>query len=425
MTKRKKKTRDRAGDLSFVRAFLRQLLKDSSFSSDPRDMLRGASWFRAAEGILTLPSSEYREYKRVLTRLDKQLAPDDDLSRAAIESALLDAVFATVDIPQSRNSDAQIRMDEAVAAIQELANRKLETYECWLKVGGLDKRSLPSAFGRIRFVAFTNYQRRQLRKRFKAKQRPFLAASEERLLGSNVAIVKCEARDVKAAPALAERALQATIECLNFFSDLLDYNHGWLFLPGEGEPTLKTRIAVDGNGAFVNESHATGPIGGYAIARLRSQTGIKRAVKRVSALLQGESTAVDALLLRAVRWAGRATVAPVREEGFILNTIALECIVLPSVNQGELSHRFSQRIGRMLSRTVRDRREFQRMATRLYNVRSEVIHSGAYRVSEDDAHNMRLLTKHVILTLLTDSSVRRFAKEKELNDWYEDRMMGS
>ena len=416
---------DRAGDLSFVRAFLRQLLKDSRFSSDPRDMLKGSSWFREDEGILTLPSSEYGEYKRVLARLDKQLAPDNDLSRAAIESALLDAVFTTVDIPKNRDSDAHIRMEEAVTAIQELANRKVETYECWLEVSGLDKRSLPSAFGRIRFVAFTDYQRRQLRRRFKAKQRPFLAASERRLLGSNVAIVKCEARDVKAAPALAERELQATIECLNFFSDLLDYNHGWLYLPGGGGPTLKTRIAVDRKGAFVNESRAIGPIGGYGITRLRSQVGINRAVRQVSALLQGGSTAVDALLLRAVRWAGRATVAPVREEGFILNMIALECVVLPGVNQGELSHRFSQRIGRIMSRTVPGRREFQRMATKLYNVRSEIIHRGVYRVSEDDAHNMRLLTKHVILMLLADSSVVHFVKEKELNDWYEDSMMGS
>ena len=98
--------------------------------------------------------------------------------------------------------------------------------------------------------------------------------------------------------------------------------------------------------------------GFFSIAEVReSAEGMVRcAFDRVESLLEKSRNEVEELLLTAVRWAGRATVARTREEAFLLFAIALECLVLPKEGD-ELRYRLSQRVARLCGENVEQRLE--------------------------------------------------------------------
>ena len=410
------------GDLSFVSKFLLRLVDNTPSSPDPRETLTGHTWIRQDEGMLTLDSNEYRDYQEVRTELAKKLAPEEDLSKATIDSALQDAIFATLDIRNRSNEDTNNRVKEAVQSLRGLTDRPSEAFKCWSEVRGLDLNSLPTSFGHIRFVKFTDCELNNLLARLKPNNSALLASLSKRLMGTGLGIVERKARDIRAAIVLASREEQITVECLNFFSDMLDYNHSWLSLPGGHETAVTTKIAVGRGGAFVTDSRV-GPVGGYDIARLRSQPNIQAVVQRVDQLLQERESEVDELLLKALRWAGRATVAPSRGEAFMLYAIALECVVLPGADRGELRHRLSQRIAKVTQDSVAKRAELQKTMSRLYDVRSKIVHSGHYKVQEDELYLIRNITKGVILRLLTDVGIAKLEKASDLDRWYEERML--
>ena len=411
------------GDLSFVRDFLQRLVENTPSSSVPHDFSIGRTLIKQDEGMLTLDSNEYRDYLKVRAELNKKLAPEGDLSPSTIDFALREAIFTALDIRNRSGADAKSRVKEAVLVLHDIRNQPSEPFECWLEIGGLDPNSLPSSFGRVRFVVFTDYQIRRLSKRSKTNLSALLDARTERLLGSCFAIAESRGRDIRAATTLAMREVQATVECLNFFSDMLDYNHSWLFLPGDQKTTVTTKIAFGDHGRFTVESKAVGPMGGYDVKRLRSQPNIRGIVKRISRLLQKRGGEVDELLLKALRWAGRATVAPLRNEAFMLYAIALECVVLPGSDRGELRHRLSQRVAKVTQDTVAKRTETQKLIGRLYDVRSKIVHTGLYAVNEDELYRMRNVAKGVILTLLKDTRVAGLNTAGQLDQWYEDRML--
>ena len=264
MKKQKKKNVRRYDvDLSFVSDFLGRLLANTASNLRPREIFSGRTWIRQDEGMLTLDSGEYRDYKDVRGELIKRLAPEEDISATAIESSLQDAIFAAVDICKRRDSNTDSRISAAVRSLRELNDRPSETFECWIEVRGLAASSLPSPFGRVRFAELTMCQIHDLSRRIGPNSSAFLTARSERLEGNCFAVLESEARDIGAAIELATREVQATVECLNFFSDMLDFNSSWLYLPGDHETTVTTKIAIGDGGQFAAESKIVGPRNDY------------------------------------------------------------------------------------------------------------------------------------------------------------------
>ena len=422
--KRRNGVRHYSGDLEFVRDFLWRILDDATASSDPSTIFDDPFWYREDEGMLSLNWDAYIEYQAVLEKLTRDLAPSGDLSQSLVGSTLQDAMFAVRDVPNRRKPDPSTRVKDALKTLRGITLRPSEPFECWIEIGGLDEKSLPTPFGRVRFVVYTEYQRHRLYRRVKSKSRVLLASRDQRLLGRCFGVVTCDARDIEAARVLAEREVRATVECLNIFYDLIPHNHSWLFLPGEQETTTTTTIVVGVQGNFARRSSIVGPVGGYTLIRLRRQKGISKAVTRINRLLQTRPrNEVEEILVTSVRWAGRATVARLREEAFLLYAIALECAVLPSTGEGELSHRLSQRVARLLSGSVDERLKNQKTVRTLYRIRSEIVHSGLYEVREGDLGLIGDITKRVIFKQLADSAVAGLTKTDELEHWYEQRML--
>ena len=417
--------------LKKVKCFLSELAKDASSYANVADMNKSPYWFfQQGEGGVFLPSATYKEFVQIRNELMDSFSHADDLSRSAVESVLREAIFEVLDIQKQRDPNLPVRLDGAMERLCTFLERRPQDYECWAEVGGLDNTSLPGSFGSVRFNIFDTDQIQKIKKIIQTKhtrdRTDELEYIEDELkkslLGRPTAVVKVTAFDAKAAIALAERRIRATVECLNFFSDMIPYNDGWIFLPTKQEMpgSNSMRLAVADDGSIKASGSDDEPVGRFSFAALRERTEgmVTVAVNRVDSLLTEQRDKVEELILTAVRWAGRATVAKTREESFLLFAIALECLVLPTQSD-ELTYRLSQRVARLLGEDVDTRVKLAKRTKELYGIRSKVVHSGHYEVTEVECNEVRTIAKNVILKLLTNSNVEQCRKPKELHEYFE------
>lgn len=425
----KKQSFPKHSKLRFVRNFLKNISTNISIYSPLSDK-HGDFWYRKDEGFLFLKPKEREEYGKVHEKLVKEFCKEEDLSDSAIDSALKTAVFECLDISKRRNADIDVRLDKAIGRLWKFLNLPPEEYEVYIKVAGLDIASLPANFGRIRFVVFNAYQLQKLKKPFQMKNPADLSDRLDAiddmfkpLLNHSIAIVKVNARDKQAAKALAEREVRATLECLNFFSDIIPSCYTSLSIPTERKSnsiewaTVATESGTVNTFGVFTDTDATA--GGFSIKKLRQNESpmVRSAIKRIESLLRKSDDEVKELTLRAVRWGGRATTEETREESFLFFVIALECLLSPRGNSGELRYRFSQRIAQLIGRDTSERKEVMEKAKKLYDIRSKIVHSGHYETTEKRYYEVRNIAKIVIFKLLTNRYVKRFHHSKEFEDW--------
>ena len=416
-------------DLAFVRDFLSNFVNNVSFGGIPE---RHHFWSRKDEGSLFLPPETREEYLNVRKKLLRISARDEDLSETAIDLALRTAVFEVVDIPKRRDRALPVRVNKALEKLERFLTSPPGEYKCWIEVGGLDTTSLPTCFGDVRFVVFGADQMQTLKETIQTKHT--ICRSEklafidgqlaESFLDRPTALVKVGARDAKAALALAKRTVRATIECLNFFSDMISHSHAWLFLPGRREShSSGACLTVASNGSMGVDVADEGLLESFSIAEVRSIERIRDAVKRAESLLVKKNhNEVEEMILTAVRWGGRATIAKTPEESFLLFAIALECVVLPQ--QGaELTYRLSQRAARLVGENGDQRLKLFKIAKKLYGIRSKIVHSGHYEVTEEERDEVRAAAKEVIVRLLMNRDVQQCRKSKELDEWFDKQAL--
>ena len=90
-------------------------------------------------------------------------------------------------------------------------------------------------------------------------------------------------------------------------------------------------MALADDGSFLDSAKAQS-FGTFSFDRFGELAGpVSDAGGRVDALLRkAERGPVDELLLRAVRWVGRAAAATTPEDAFLYSMIALDCVVRPT-----------------------------------------------------------------------------------------------
>lgn len=384
----------------------------------------GSFWSRAGEGSLHLSADEYRAYHRLVQRARDVLAPDGDLSEAVIDSALQKAIFDVVDSPGTRAADVEVRIGQAVNECRSFIEEPPQEYECWLEVEGLATASLPAAFGATRFVLLGGQEFERLAERVRTEhtvgQEQKLSHIEtmaDDLRGRPAAIQCVHARDPAAAVSLATRKLSITLECLNFFADTISYNRHsrgpdgarrpTVLRIGESGPAIALQAALATNGSFWENRQAT-QLGTFSIERVHALPDLAgEAVRRVEALLARElRNPVEELLLRAVRWVGRATAAESPEDQVLFSEIALECLTRPGMDRHTKQHLVVQTAA-ILDRSHSDGDSIEDEITRLYGVRSELVHDGSREISESDSKEMYEIALAVTLSLLVSPEVKQ------------------
>ena len=413
----------RSMNLRFVRDFIRTLSADLQRTDTPSGF---PSMYRADEGAIFLSEAETQQYQETLHKLVARFASNADLSQTTISNALQNAIFESLDI-QARSSDAfSSRLSRAIDRLAQLALLPSEAHECLVEVSGLDPKSLPARFGLVKFIEFNKYQLSKLRRkcsivgRSKSTRRQVLDKhlGLTNMLDRHFAVVTVDARDATAAIEIATRQLRSTVDSLNFFTDLIPGNHGWVFLPGDREQRGTITTAVKPDGSWHSTASRTRPLAQFSMKMLRNTKPIRSLVRSISGLLSKQRTAVEDLLLAAVQTAGRATVATRQEESFLLYAIALESCVLPQASQ-ELSHRLSQRVARVRGRDAANRVRHSREIRKLYGIRSRIVHSGSYEIELADLNSMRVYAKTLITKTLSNPQVRKCRTTRQFEEWWE------
>ena len=382
---------------------------------------------RSSEGSLRLTVDESQRYEQLLQAARREIPPHEDLSVAAIDTALKDAIFAVADIRATRSSDVEVRIREAIAEFRTFVEGPEYGYECWLEVEGLELASLPAQFANTRFALVGDAEIESLSNLVKQKQS---VASAEKLEYIDrvakeirerpVAIQQVKARDERAALSLATREVQVTLECLNFFADAVPYNRARLWISrGGSRRGSSLQMALADEGSLLYSPKADVPWE-FSLGRLRELDGpVGDALARVETLrAKDERSEVEELLLRAVRLVGRAATAYRPEDKFLFSVIALDCIVRPAGGHGA-GPTVASRVARVLPGSRSDRERLESQLRELYNVRSALVHDGSLEVTEDDRAVVHTIALRTVVWALTSPDVEGHVSLHDLEGYFD------
>jgi hypothetical protein len=395
-------------------------IRSNLTTGEPQDL--GGFWIsRSSEGTLFLDSADRDAYTATVDQLMRDFVKDGGLSRRSVESRLQDALFYSLDISQTRAGSFSERLANAIRTLGEELTAPAGTYRLWIPVCGLRREDLPYRFGATRFVTYGAAQERQL---LAGQARPdklrhlLLQLRGEPSWGQTCAVVDVEARDFESARVLAGAATRGALDCINFFRDLVPYNHGWLYMPGEAESTSDVSLGLSRDRNVTVSYNRAGPLLPFSLEQVRQSKTLGRQLRLVGDLMKtSKSGSMGGILLTSFQWCGRATVEVRREQSYLLFAIALEAAILP-VQDEELNYRLGNRVAGLLGRGREERSAIRKSIGNLYKVRSAIVHSGSYEVSDEDLGRLRALTKRSLLVLAKRRGLWAMATG-EFNRWLE------
>ena len=415
-------------DLAFVHSYLNKLISDNIATNTSSTLFRNRSWSRHDEGAFSLTDEQAREQEEVSRRLSRTVYRRNDLSPQSIESALVDAMFITLDLPSRRSNIAEERVKEAVDHLLSFLNSNLQTFDCWLPIDGFRETALPATFGRCRFETVGSQHFGHVSTVLRSVGGPHLETSLKQLLpvlshnmeGKAAAILSLAAKETGGALNMATEEVQETIECLNFFGPAIPFNYSTLSLAkGHTGLGVSHQLAIGAEGAISHGSALTSMPASYSIHELLSFPGqVGASARMVDSLLKQERRSkVDELLIRAVRWAGRGVSAESLEDKLLFFTIALECLALPD-GKAELSYRLSQRVARAIGSDLGSRQTTFDDVKRLYDMRSGIVHGGREEISEYDVATIHAIALSFIVHMLTEPEVGSLTSLKALRKYF-------
>jgi hypothetical protein len=418
--------------LSYIEEFIRLLHRNLSpqGSGGP-----SALWLsQRNEGTLLLSDSEANEYRDVASRLFEQFVKKEEMSRRSAERYLQEAIFGSLDLHSRSSIPFEQRLASAVTQLQSRMAEPAESYTCYVPVGGLGTDGLPCKVGEIRFIVLNRAHLRRLSRLVEGEAVPsgtvvnptwfFTDLKRTDSWGKPAAVVRVIAKDFSAAGDLARREVRRALDVLNFFSDLVTYNHGWVYFPTEAVLVKSGLLAHQANGGMYVSLTAEGPLQPFSLKELKDLAILRPAFRRIHDLMRNKlRSALSDVLLASIQGAGRASVERSREQAFLLFAIALETLILPESDSQELTYRLRVRVAHLLGRDRTQRAALSSMIRDLYKIRSKIVHNGSYQVTDDDLGQLRSITKRSIFRVLLHRTIRRLRTEQELAEWFEGRVL--
>jgi len=410
--------------LGYVEEFIREV-HDGVTLGPPSEPF-GPLFSRKGQGTIALDPESGAAYRRVVTRLEEQFSPKKDISRLTLQAYVQDALFASLlpDVSPEVNTEFESRLASAIRELGRSLSKPPRNYACYTPVRGLAVEGLPFRVGAVTLVRMnSNRLRRHVSpilaasKGTRAQNRALRADIESDLLGLPMALVNTSARDSDAAENLALNETRLAVDVLNFFSDQIPNSPAWVYLAGEAGAEGSTSLIVCENDSFSVPGRWKGPLAEMSLKRLRSVPQLRRALKRIDALLlQDPRTRMAELLLTSVRWAGRASVEPVKEHAFVMYVIALEALMLPHDARG-MAHRLQTRVSHLLGANAEERGWFHDTVKHLYDVRSGIVHEGSVEVEDGDLGRLEMIVKECILRVLSHRTAYLLSTPKEFSRW--------
>ena len=122
--------------------------------------------------------------------------------------------------------------------------------------------------------------------------------------------------------------------------------------------------------------------------------------------------------------AGAACVEPKAQLSFLLFAIALESVVLGKQIKTESTYQLSARVAHLLASTVSAKRSVVEEVNSAYGLRSAIVHSGENEISRTNLYTIRAICLSSLQTLATSSDFSGMKRVEELDQWFDDRMLG-
>ena len=384
-------------------------------------------------GTIYLDNEELMNYREVLHSLIKNMDPEI-ISPKTIEKRFQNTILKSLDLDNNQNSiPLDKRIKDSITSLEKSLNETPKNIILYYPLEGLAEEGLPFKFGKVEFCVFTaeDYSlfENSVKNNWSDKQskKKLLETIEEikkgKLYEKPVAKIEVNTVDYDAAVFVSRKDLVLSIDVLNFYSDLLPYQNGFIFLPGESQQTyLEIPMLTIGNKPGVHIKYrSVGPIRNFSIAKLKQEDRKKNlGLTKISNLIAKCHNHLEDRIISAMRWAGSATVEQDKEKAFLEYAISLETVILFENDKAELTNRLATRVAQLLSEDVKSCIEIRNNIKTLYKIRSDIVHNGKYQVSDSNLALIRYYVKRSILRLLTDQEFDSMDKNNLL-DWFNKR----
>jgi hypothetical protein len=142
------------------------------------------------------------------------------------------------------------------------------------------------------------------------------------------------------------------------------------------------------------------------------------ALSRIAGLTPSTRNSLEQAIAVSNHWLGRSVTSLSREDSFTSCTIAIERLVILD-KEDTTVERFSERLAYLISDDPASRESIHKMAKRLYNVRSRVVHAGFLGVTEEDLDELEGLAIHALVRVCKHLKI--INSHEELGKWFQAR----
>lgn len=365
----------------------------------------------------------------------------DKWSRTEIDRLFQDAIFHSLDITQQSSQEFDQRLEEALTQLRSSLDLPLKKWEFYHVVLGLDVGEERRKIGNVEFFHADEENLEQILNRINDITDDSLNSPEEKeqfkdiyrqqvlnyFSNAAIAVLDVLAGDIVAARNLALEELQTTLDIINFYS-LSIHNEGLrvrVFLPGDAVGTQSLNITFKEDESINLEFPRHGPLVNFHLTSLNEEHSNKLGLTRLNHILINPApNKIEQQLLAAVRIAGKAVSHIRREDSFLLHAIALESVLVGGKEITDLTYKLSTRCAHLLGKDLEMRKEIKKEVSRLYGIRSAIVHRGENDFADADFFKIRRYTQNVLVALLSREEFKNFTNKEELNQWFDDKMLG-
>jgi len=393
--------------LEFVRKLPEPGMPDLGTNTEPQ-MLTGAMLIR---GNLIMRDDLARGYLEALEEMYDIASADETWNKDAIDDLFAKQVLAVASASMDQRSTV------IAEAAKEFAARLNEVPTAWqidLSVFGANFDLNGLSFGRIAFIADNI-------------RAPY---SVPGLIESNadtaflLARLSVKAINRKTAVEKASEIVGQHLNVLNAICADLIPSRTHLFHVGasvrrfgisrstaamESEPEV--RLHTESNAVLLSRADCD--------AFLKKRCGAK-----ASELLLA-SNSFAGRIVSALETAGEACIELKTHRAFLLHAIALESVVLGRQTQSEIGYQLSVRVAHLLGVDLDTRRNVAKAVTKLYGLRSKIVHTGETEIATSDLEMIRFLCMNTLYALLSLKPFANMTSVDELEQWFKDRMLGA
>ena len=426
-----------------LKAFVRDIhSKQDQDDKLPKDIF--PFFFSREElGTLILWGDDATRYRQCIDAFESTLSKTSVISRKAIESSIQLGILKALDINEKFSSvDFEERLTNAMGEVKKSVSKTPTKWEIVLEISGLCPDGVPLRVGKVDFIVVDEERISDWKgiykdqfslesggkhKKVEAYCSSFDRTIQNKLQGRVCACLEVDAVDSEGARDWAINHLRLTLDAINLFSNVFNSPGTCIGLPGERYPgvsTVSLKFSKDTGGVAYGMNNV-GQLVDFSLREAGAKKATDLGFDRIGKLLEKEPRSdLDERLLAGIRWAGRGMIEPRAEEAFLWTTIALETLLLHKDERGSHGFRLGIKCAHLTATTKRARSLVSQKVRKLYNLRNAIVHSGKVEVSDSELHLMRSYCSGVILRLLTTEPFTEMNSEQELEDWFEEQMLG-